>query len=167
MNFPKNLWFRATAAFLFLLAVAAVVYGVHIRRAATTKGEAPSVRKHENLAQLMKAEVHEQYTALSFTIWHDPPLTQPKMQTIAVASAHIMQTTGEIAAFRDDYREQGWSKEDLKFFEEENLQLFRVAQELNRAAQKQSEADVTHLFVNLDNTCQSCHKKFRPALAWS
>jgi cytochrome c556 len=120
-----------------------------------------------DLRQVMEVRVHQDYTMMSFTIWHDRPLTNDKMDAIAAASSRIAQEAQGLEAFEDAYRQQGWSTRDVKFFDENRLRLFRVAEELNRAAQNHDEAQVISFFMHLDNTCQSCHKKFRPDLSWT
>ena len=48
-------------------------------------------KANDDLRQVMEAKVHKDYTAMSFTIWHDRPLTKEKMDAIAEASSHIVQ----------------------------------------------------------------------------
>ena len=103
---------------------------------------------------------------MSFTIWHDRPLTPTKMDSIAVSSSRVIDLTKELTGYAAIYKQQGWSNDDVKFFEEKRLQLSRVAEELNRAAKKHDSSEVINFFMHMDNTCQSCHKRFRPDLQW-
>jgi cytochrome c556 len=121
---------------------------------------------HEDLRKFMQARVHQEYTFLSFTIWHDRPLTPEKMDSIAASSSRVIGMSKDLTAYGDLYRSQGWSAEDVKFFEEKRVQLSRVAEELNRAAQNRNSPEVINFFMHLDTTCQSCHKRFRPDLQW-
>jgi cytochrome c556 len=115
----------------------------------------------------MQARVHQEYTFLSFTIWHDRPLPAEKMDSIAASSAHVVDMSRELTAYAAIYKDQGWSSDDVKFFEEKRLQLSRVAEELGHAAaQKRNSPEVINFFMHLDTTCQSCHKRFRPDLQW-
>lgn len=122
--------------------------------------------EQQDLRQFMQSKVHQEYTFLSFTIWHDRPLTPAKMDAIAASSSRVMDLSKELGAYGALYKEQGWSAEDLRLFEENRLQLSRVAEGLNRAAQKRASPDILNSFEHLGNTCQSCHQRFRPDLRW-
>ena len=104
---------------------------------------------------------------MSFTIWHDRPLTKEKMDAIAEASSHIVQAAQGLEMYEATYKQQGWSAQDMKFFDDKRLQLSHVAEELNRAAKSHDESQVVSFFMHMDNTCQSCHKRFRPDLSWT
>ncbi|HWS17585.1 MAG TPA: hypothetical protein VN223_06200 [Candidatus Elarobacter sp.] len=52
---------------------------------------------------------------MSFTIWHDRPLTAEKMDSIAVSSAHVVDMSRELTAYAAIYKDQGWSSDDVKF----------------------------------------------------
>jgi hypothetical protein len=134
--------------------------------ASVPAGTQPLPQNHEDLRQFMQARVHHEYTFLSFTIWHDRPLTPAKMDSIAISSAHVVDMSKGLSAYAPIYKDQGWSADDVKFFEEKRLQLSRVAEELNRAAQERNSPEVINFFMHLDTTCQSCHKRFRPDLQW-
>jgi cytochrome c556 len=134
--------------------------------AAVPAGTHPPAQNRDDLRKFMQARVHQEYTFLSFTIWHDRPLTAKKMDSIAVSSAHVVDMSRELTAYAAIYKDQGWSSDDMKFFEEKRLQLSRVAEELGHAAQKRNSPEVSNFFMHLDTTCQSCHKRFRPDLQW-
>ena len=138
---------------------------VHVT-ASVPAGTHPAVQNREDLRKFMQARIHQEYTFLSFTVWHDRPLTAQKMDNIAGSSAHLVDMSKELTAYAAIYKEQGWSNDDVKFFEEKRLQLSRVAEELGHAAQKHDSPEVINFFMHLDNTCQSCHKRFRPDLQW-
>jgi cytochrome c556 len=154
----------------FLLVCALIVGGYTLRigqvTGAGSTGAQASTQPREDLRRFMQSKVHQEYTFLSYTIWHDRPLTPAKMDSIAASSVKIIGLSNELTAYVALYKEQGWSNEDVKLFEEKRLQLSRVAQELNRAAQKRDAREVHNFFTHLDNTCQSCHKRFRPDLQW-
>jgi cytochrome c556 len=101
---------------------------------------------------------------MSFTIWHDRPLTPAKMEAIATSSAHIIQFASQLQPFTSTMRQTGWTDQDAAFFEEKRLQLSRVATELQNAAKDQNKAAVTSFFLHLDFTCHSCHERFRPTM---
>lgn len=144
-------------------------FEIHARHSAEAARPVPQVTSaaSNDLRQLMSTRVHEEYTAMSFTIWHDLPLTREKMDSIALQSARIMEAAKALEPFEATYKEQGWSAQDVKFFNDKRLQLSHVAEELNRAAKNRDESQVVSFFMHLDNTCQSCHKRFRPDLSWT
>jgi cytochrome c556 len=134
--------------------------------ASVPAGAHPPAQNRDDLRKFMQARVHQEYTFLSFTIWHDRPLTAEKMDSIAASSAHVVDMSRELTVYAAIYKDQGWSSDDVKFFEEKRLQLSRVAEELGHAAQKHNSPEVINFFMHLDTTCQSCHKRFRPDLQW-
>jgi len=134
--------------------------------ASAPSGAQPLPQNHDDLRKFMQARVHQEYTFLSFTIWHDRPLTPEKMDSIAISSARVVEFSRELTTYAALYKDQGWSSDDVKFFEQKRLQLSRVAEELNHAAQKRNSPEVINFFMHLDTTCQSCHKRFRPDLQW-
>lgn len=151
-----------------LLLAAGLLYAGHrayVRRSAPTASD--GMREQEDLRHLMQTKVHEEYTRVSFTIWHDQPLTAAKMEAIAVASAHIAGVAQELEAYEAAYREQGWSPQDVSLFGEHRRQLARVAGELSSAARSHDETLVVNSFKHLDETCQGCHQRFRRDLAWN
>jgi cytochrome c556 len=127
---------------------------------------AANPQAREALRQFMESKVHHEYTYLSFTIWHDKPLTPEKMDSIAMSSSRVIDLSKELTGYAAVYKDQGWSSEDVQFFEEKRLQLARVAEELNHAAKNHNSTEVINFFMHMDNTCQSCHKRFRPDLQW-
>jgi cytochrome c556 len=146
-----------------------MAYQVNARRSTplSPRSSAPPQQINSDLRNVMQSRVHEEYTHLSFTNWHDRPLTSEKMDAIAASSGRIMEVAKGLDTYEAVYRQQGWTDDDVKFFEEKRLQLSRVAEELNRAAQKHDAPQVVNFFMHLDNTCQSCHKRFRPDLSWT
>jgi cytochrome c556 len=140
------------------------VYSTHV--VASVPAPMPATAAREDLQKFMQARVHQEYTFMSFTIWHDRPLTPAKMDSIVASSAKVMEMAKELNKFESTYKQQGWNADDLQFFDDKRLQLSRVAEELNHAAQKRDSSAVVNFFMHLDSTCQSCHKRFRPELQW-
>ena len=153
---------------LFTCMLALAGYRLHTGHvtASVPAGTHPPVQNRDDLRKFMQARVHQEYTFLSFTIWHDRPLTPEKMDSIAASSVRVVNMSKELTAYAAIYKDQGWSSNDVKFFEEKRLQLSRVAEELGRAAQNHNSPEVINFFMHLDTTCQSCHKRFRPDLQW-
>ena len=160
---------RLRAGVITLVGICVLAFAGYKLRTEHVTASAPSSAAHprqnnEDLRRFMQARVHQEYTFLSFTIWHDRPFTDAKMDSIAASSSRVMDISKELTAYATVYKEQGWNSDDVKFFEEKRVQLSRVAEELNHAAQKRNSAEVISFFMHLDNTCQSCHKRFRPDL---
>ena len=152
-----------------LAGVAAIAFGYKAytaRVAASAPTAAANTAAREDLQKFMQTDIHHEYTFLSFTIWHDRPMTPEKMDTIAASSSKVMRMAQDLDKFESTYKNQGWSDDDLQFFEDKRLQLSRVAEELNHAAQKHDSTAVVNFFMHMDSTCQSCHKRFRPELQW-
>jgi len=160
--------FLLVGAVLAAVVLAVMGYQLYARRAASSEppGEIAG-QARTDLRQLMKSKLHEDYTYMSFTIWHDKPLTAEKMDAIAAASARMIEIAHGLDAYEPGYRQQGWSSQDVQFFDDKRLQLARVAEELGRAAKKRDSTEVVNFFMHLDTTCQNCHKRFRPDLAWN
>ena len=145
-------------------------FEIHARHSAEAARPVPQVSSaaSNDLRQLMSTRVHEDRTGLSFTIWHYCPLYKRKNGFHCVpASGRIMGAAKGLEPFEATYKQQGWSAADVKFFNDKRLQLSHVAEELNRAAKNRDESQVVSFFMHLDNTCQSCHKRFRPDLSWT
>jgi len=160
----KSEWFVGV---VLLLVMVIAGYEFHARLSgASASAPQPETTAQKNLRQFMQSRVHEEYTRMSFTIWHDQPLTSQKMDMIGASAGRIAGLTHELQSYEAVYRQQGWGPEDVQYFENKRVQLNRVAEELKKAAQKHDSSEVTSLFMNLDSTCQSCHHRFRPDLAW-
>lgn len=154
---------------IFAIGVAFGAYEFHARHVAAAAASAapPAQLPQGNLRELMQSRVHAEYTFLSFTIWHDQPLTAEKMDSIAASSERIMTIAHDLTVYEGVYKQQGWSQQDIQFFDDKRLQLTQVAEELKKAAQKHDSSGVTSFFIHLDNTCQGCHRHFRPDLSWT
>lgn len=154
-----------------LLLSGALTYTAYRFHTGRVTAAAPAVSQRppqasKDLRRFMQANLHQEYTFLSFTVWHDRPLTPEKMDSIAASSSRVIDMARDLNGFTTAYGKQGWSKDDLKFFDQKRLQLSRVAEELNRAARKRDSQEVINFFMHLDSTCQSCHRRFRPDLQW-
>lgn len=159
----KKTWIGLLA---FLLIIAAIGYKTYIAHVAASSPVPVNSAAREDLQKFMQSQIHHEYTFLSFTIWHDRPFTPDKMESIAASSSKVVAMAKEMNKYEAAYRDQGWSEDDVKFFDDKRVQLSRVAEELNRAAQKQDSTAVTSFFMHMDSTCQSCHRRFRPDLQW-
>jgi cytochrome c556 len=156
---------------LTLMIVCALLFAGYRFRVRAVTASSPAAapvkpQSREDLRQFMQSRVHQEYTFMSFTIWHDRPFTPEKMDSIAASSSRVIDLTKELSRYAGIYKQQGWSNDDVMFFEEKRLQLSRVAEELNRAAKKRDSSEVINFFMHMDSTCQSCHKRFRPDLQW-
>jgi cytochrome c556 len=89
------------------------------------------------------------------------------MNEIAESSARMVNLAQNLSEYENTYIQQGWGKQDVKFFDENRTRLLQTAEQLKGAAKEGDESRVVHLFNHMDSTCQSCHKRFRPDLSWS
>ena len=150
------------------VALALVGYALYARRAAGPAVSRATTRHFQaDLRQLMQSRLHVEYTYMSFTIWHDKPLTSKKMDGIAASSDRIVEVARKLDTYEPGYERQGWSSDDVQFFDQKRRQLSKIAEELKHAAQEHDEPQVVNFFLHMDNTCQSCHKRFRPDLSWT
>lgn len=153
---------------MLTVALALAAYQLYARR--TAPAEVPAAgaqRPPMDLRQLMQSELHEDYTRISFTIWHDKSLTPEKMDVVAFSSARVVEVARGLDVYEPGYQQQGWSAQDIRLFDDKRLQLVRVAEELTRAARKRDGTQVVNFFMHMDATCQSCHKRFRPDMTWN
>ena len=132
----------------------------------TATGNDPDFSRFATVRDMMQSGVHQEYTAISFTVWHDQPLTPAKLDSIAAAAARMVSLARELDALGGKGKLQGWNTPDREFFHQKSVQLYNVAQELNQAAQERDAHHIAALFDHLDHACQSCHQRFRPDLQW-
>ncbi|HLJ27502.1 MAG TPA: cytochrome c [Candidatus Angelobacter sp.] len=163
---------RRTYAIVWMVLAAGVtlaafgVYGRHSNDVSAALRD-PGLAPTETLKHLMKQKLHTEYTFLSFTIAHDPPLTPEKMDAIASSSARITALAeNDMKGYVHDYQKREWSEQDAIFFWEKRLQLSRASSELSQAAGKHDPQQVVSSFQRLDGACQACHERFRADIPW-
>lgn len=148
---------------IFLLAIACAIAQLHSRPSA--QSQAAGEVSFKNLHQLMEEGIHERFTFLSFTLWHDQPMTPEKMDAIAQSATQLRQMAETIIALRPRYLEAERMKDDQKAFDERAAEFSRSAMMLAEAATSKDKARAENLFGRLEASCQSCHAKFNKALA--
>src|SRR5690348_11479607 len=89
---------------IFALGVVVGGYEFHVRHVAAAAASQTVQLPQGNLRQLMQSRVHQEYTFLSFTIWHDQPLTPEKMDSIAASSGRIMGIAHDLTAYEPVYK---------------------------------------------------------------
>lgn len=119
----------------------------------------------KNLHQLMEEGIHERFTFLSFTLWHDPPMTSEKMDAIAGSAIQLRQMAETITALRPRYLEAEWMRDDRKAFDAKAAELSNSAMMLAEAATRKDKRRAKNLFDRVEASCQSCHARFNKALA--
>lgn len=120
---------------------------------------------HQDLRQLMQDRIHVEFTQMSFTLWHDRPLTPSKMDSISTSATHMAGYATDLQQYATVLNQQGWSRADVQFFDQNRLQLLRVSAELNQAARQRDQTQMTNFFMHLETTCNACHHRFRPDLS--
>ncbi|HEY7545729.1 MAG TPA: cytochrome c [Blastocatellia bacterium] len=113
----------------------------------------------------MEEGIHERFTFLSFTLWHDPPMTSEKMEAIAQSAVQLRQLAETIIAHRPRYLEAEWRKDDRKAFDAGAAELSNSAMMLAEAATRKDKTRAENLFNRIEASCQSCHARFNKALA--
>lgn len=119
----------------------------------------------KTLHQLMEEGIHEHFTFLSFTLWHDRPTTAEKMDAIAHSAAQLRRMAENITALRPRYLEAESMKDDQKAFDAATAQLSRSARMLAEAAARRDKARAKRYFDRLEASCRNCHTRFNKALA--
>jgi cytochrome c556 len=121
--------------------------------------------KFEDLEQLMKAGLHEHFTQLSFTIWHDQPIDKAKMDGVLEAALALQQEAVLIASF--DRGVTSRSPEERQSFDRMAARLVRAATGVVKSARDQDETSLAGEFLHLEAACEACHARFRPELVGS
>jgi hypothetical protein len=147
------------AAILSVLLVAAFAQ-THAR----VKRSAPPSKEFASLSQLMKDGIHEQFTLLSFTIWHDSPMTEEKLNSVARSASHLQELAVRIPAFKTSYFRK-YPGEDLALVDADSAEMETLARSISRAAANGDEKSLEPLLTQLEANCNSCHLKFRQELS--
>lgn len=148
---------------ILVLTIIGVV--AQIQSQPSAQSQAAGEESFKNLHQLMEEGIHERFTFLSFTLWHDRPMTQEKMDAIAQSANQLRQMADSIPAFRPRHLEAESMKDDRKAFDAGAAELSRSAMMLAEAATRKNKARAENLFGRLEASCQSCHARFNKALA--
>ena len=141
---------RMTVALLWLIVVASAGY---------TQARRPQ-EQYSSLPKLMKEGVHEQFTFISFTIFHNAPMDASKMRHLAKTASRLNQMAKRITGFKSVYE-----GEQVPALEAGAEELARAAEMLSSAAGKGSQNQFEQLFEKLETACHNCHAKFRKELA--
>ena len=148
---------------VFLLAILCAIAQVQYWSSAQSQPVGEETFK--NLRQLMEEGIHERFTFLSFTLWHDPPMTPEKMDAIAQSAIQLRQLAETITAHRPRYLEAESRKDDRKAFDTGVAELSNSAMMLAEAATRKDKVRTENLFDRVEASCQSCHARFNKALA--
>jgi cytochrome c556 len=119
---------------------------------------------YKNLHHLMEEGIHERFTYVSYTIWHDSPLTPEKLATIAESALELRQMAEAIPAYSPGYMKREEAKEQLNLFQAKAAELSKVSQRLAETASKKDKKGTQILFKKLEASCQDCHNTFNKQL---
>jgi cytochrome c556 len=145
---------KAAAALLWLIVVASAVYTQTAR----------AQERYLSLPKLMKEGVHEQFTFISFTIFHNAPLDADKLQHLAKTASRLNHLAKQIPGFKSDYL-GSLAEQEGAALESAAEDLSKAAETLSTAASRGSEDQFELLFEKLETACNNCHAKFRKELA--
>ena len=141
-----------------------LLVGTFAQTHARVKRSGPQSKEFASLPQLMKDGIHEQFTFLSFTIWHDSPLTEEKLNSVARSASHLKELAVRIPAFKASYFRK-YPGEDLAMVDADAAEMENLAQSISRAAANGDEKSLEPLLARLENNCNSCHTKFKQELS--
>jgi cytochrome c556 len=112
----------------------------------------------------MEDGIHERFTFLSYSLWHDPNMTPEKMDEIARSADQLRQFAEAIPAFRPRHLDVDGMKDDQKIFDAQAAELSDSAMMLAKAATMRDTARARDLFNRVAESCRSCHAKFNKSL---
>lgn len=135
-----------------------------IRPWSSVKSQTGDEKPFKNLHQLMEEGIHERFTFLSYTLWHDQPMTPEKMDAIAQSANQLRQLAEAIPSFRPRSLQGESMKDDQKAFDAVAAELSNSAMMLAEAATVKDRTRTENLFDRLEASCRSCHTKFNSAL---
>jgi hypothetical protein len=121
-------------------------------------------KEFASLPMLMKNGIHEQFTFLSFTIWHDSPLTEEKLNSVAKSASDLQKLAVRIPAFKASYFSK-YHGDDLAIVDANSAEMETLARLISRAAANRDEKSLEPLLTQLEASCNNCHSKFRQELS--
>ncbi|HYL98285.1 MAG TPA: cytochrome c, partial [Blastocatellia bacterium] len=113
------------------------------------------------LPDLMRDGIHEQFTFLSFAIYHDEPLTANKLDRISKSALTLSKLARRIPELGSSYAA---GAERSSMLEARARALAQNAEELAHAARVRKQKSVQPLFSKVESACSDCHTKFRAEL---
>jgi hypothetical protein len=128
------------------------------------KPAAQPEKEFASLPELMKDGIHERFTFLSFTIWHDSPLTEEKLNSVSKSACQLENLAGRIRAFKTSYFRK-YAEEDLRLIDAHSAEMETLARSISNAAASGDEKSLEPLLTRLETTCNNCHSKFRQELS--
>jgi cytochrome c556 len=128
------------------------------------QGNTAGDNSFKNLHQLMEEGIHDRFTYVSFTLWHDTPLTTEKLEAIAESAMELRQLAENIPAFSPRYLQAEGAKEEQNLFNAKAAELSKVSQRLAETASKKDKKGTQLLFKQLEASCQDCHNTFNKVL---
>jgi cytochrome c556 len=155
----KNMTAKKIALLLVMIVVLAELPS-KLRAQSNTPGE----NSFKSLHQLMEEGIHERFTYVSYTLWHDTPMTPAKMDTIAESALELRQMAEALPAFGSRYATVDGEKEGQTLFNLKAAELSKVSQKLAETASKRDKKGTETLFKKLEASCQDCHNTFNSTL---
>lgn len=116
--------------------------------------------RFRSIGALMKDGIHEDFTFLSFTIWHDRPLTEVKRDGIAVAADNINRLAKRLRRFKDSRI----ASSDPRAFAASVEGLVETAAAIRSHAATEDVDVLGDDFIALEEACSHCHAVFQEGL---
>jgi cytochrome c556 len=120
-----------------------------------------TLSRYASLKVLMKDAIHEHFTLISFTIWHDESAPVEKMPRISEAARELQKLAQEIPQHARNYHAGNSEKTNTKDIQQLSKAMGEAAHDLSEAAARGEEASMEKLFNNLQASCESCHSVYR------
>ena|ERR1051325_3388966 len=155
----KNMKIKKITSLLFVIFVSAQFQPGPLAQS-NTAGET----LFKSLHQLMEEGIHERFTFVSFTLWHDAPLTSEKMDAIAETAQELRQLAEAIPTYGPKYLQSESAKEEQNLFNTKAAELSKASQRLSEVATKKNKKATETVFKQLEASCQDCHNAFNQYL---
>jgi hypothetical protein len=136
----------------------------HLPSRLSAQSNAPGENSFKSLHQLMEEGIHERFTYVSYTLWHDTPMTTEKMDTIAESAMELRQMAEALPAYSSRYVRMEGEKDGQNLFNIKAAELSKLSQKLAETASKRDKKGTENLFKRLEASCQDCHNTFNKAL---
>ncbi|MBI3118443.1 MAG: cytochrome c [Candidatus Hydrogenedentes bacterium] len=114
------------------------------------------------LAELMAQGLHEQFTALGFSVWHSRPYTENRRAMAKTAAKRLAEFAPRVKQFEPT----GLEGADHELFTATAGKLEARTASLAKSAEFGTLSEIRHLFTQVEGLCLTCHQRFRPDLVW-
>ncbi len=108
--------------------------------------ESANTDSAQSLKDYMQLGIHEEFTFLSYTIWHDQPLTEKKREALRVAAERLVELAEGIPEYREGNRIDHYS-----------AQLAASSRKLAMSASMSPQSEIETGLETVRKSCVDCH----------